>query len=479
MWENSIYRFRIPTGRYKNGQRLLKEIVFDVTFSSPPDKDPNKEIVRHVLNPVFDRIKKDKKKKEDKKIYILDMGAGKLRYSLHILEEYVDEGYEVCAVEYIRLRKGSKVLQNNLKEIKKYEERFTFLEYPKKFIGSPSETYDLVLLINVINTIPIPYERLLLLNQCRLKLKPKGYLLCCTWYGQEHFRKNFKAKNRIADGYFIGEDTNFKSFGLEYKSVEELDEIITATGFEFKKSYPISKANARLYQKKEGTTYTIFSRVLSQKRLNEYILGYKNIKNPESTKPKSVVESVKNKECIPDPEELRMESLYTELLGELDPGHADALKYQRLIYLILGRLFRPKLRGFRIEQVSSIERIDIVARNHSKDGFWGWLSSKKNIHCPYIIFECKNSKKDPKNPEFQQIATRLHDDRGKFGMLVYRKTKDMESLIERCKSFKSSEKKYIMPIEDKDIVYLLDLKMKGLEREIEEMLSNKFDAIFF
>lgn len=471
MWKDSIYKFRIPWGVNKHGLGQLKEVVFDVTLSAPrfgvPEKDA--DIVKHVFNPVLDLVGRNKP------LSILDVGAGKLRFTLYFLKK----GYKVCAVEYENLKKRSKQMQKNLAKAKEYGERFLSLTYPLEFIASKDKTYDLALLINVINTMPVPYERLLLLEQCYRKLKAKGYLLCCTWFGQRSFTDSFDDDvNLIGDGYYMGEETKHKSFAIEYKSVEELDEIILANGFEFVKPFPIGKVKARLYRKKRGKAYTFFSRALSKSKLKKAIPVYKSIKDPTSTQPKIVLKNQRNRVCIPNPEELRMEELYAEVLRSLSPGQEDALKYQRLIYLILGRLFRPNLKNFKFEKTTTTERIDITVTNDSEKGFWMRLSNKHQIPCGWIMFECKNEENDPENTDFQQISSRLKPRRGRFGMLVCRKTKNFDKLLQRCKSFLDKDE-YIMPIEDSDILHLLDFKMKGLEVEIDDYLSEKFENLFF
>jgi SAM-dependent methyltransferase len=468
MWEDSIYRFRIPYGEDADGAELYKEVVFDVTLSAPRFEEPPSNIIRDCLDPFFNEIMKKKK------INVLDFGAGKLRYTLWFLKR----GYQVCAVEYENLETRSPQMRSNLGAAKKSGANFKSLKYPHEFIKAPDDAFDLAVLINVINTIPVPYERLLVLKECYKKLKTNAYLISITWSGISTWTAKFTDDNEIGDGYYMGENTYFKSFAKEYKDEEELDEFALAAGFVFSRKFAVSGNKARLYQKKSGRVYSLFDRVIKPSNLKKFIPKDKDIEDPADVLPKIEERQGKKPLIIANPEELSMEYLYAELLKNIPTGKRSALKYQRLVFLILGRLFRPYLRDFKIEKTTDIERIDITARNKAQEGFWAILANKIKIPCNWVMFECKNIKSDPKNPEFAQISSRLNDTRGKFGVLIFRTTSDVKVLKKQCEHY-MRDSEYILPLDDKDILIMLDLKIKGLDEDLDSFINDKFEYYFF
>jgi SAM-dependent methyltransferase len=105
---------------------------------------------------------------------ILDFGAGKLRNTIHLLEK----GYTVCAVEFEKMYNGTEHAKEMFDKAKTYGSKFHKLVFPHDFFAFQKK-FDLVLLINVCSIMPVPLERLLVLQYCREKLKDNGYIL---WY---------------------------------------------------------------------------------------------------------------------------------------------------------------------------------------------------------------------------------------------------------------------------------------------------------
>lgn len=136
-------------------------------------------------------------------------------------------------------------------------------------------------------------------------------------------------------------------------------------------------------------------------------------------------------------------------------GAAGAHSYHRGIALVLPQLFRPHLVDFTVEQEidHGIKRIDIVAVNAAKEGFFDWL--RLNFPpAPYVLIECKNGTVDPSNPELDQLLGRFSSQRGHFGLLMCRAVLDIDRLMLRCREAFRDGRGAIIPITDADLITL-------------------------
>ena len=98
-----------------------------------------------------------------------------------------------------------------------------------------------------------------------------------------------------------------------------------------------------------------------------------------------------------------------EKLKRIPTGAADASNFHNIIIGILELIFYPHL----INPVKEREihdgrkRIDLVFDNSAQEGIFRRLSEHLNIFCPYIFVECKNYTKDVANPEMDQLSGRF------------------------------------------------------------------------
>ena len=153
-----------------------------------------------------------------------------------------------------------------------------------------------------------------------------------------------------------------------------------------------------------------------------------------------------------------VEDLVAELQG-IAPGNAQAKAYERLMVRILTLLFSPPLMDPR-EQVRSAddrEIKDITFHNAATSGFWHDI--KQNHGSVSVPVELKNMA-DIGNPEVFQIAARLNDIQGYFGLLIARgkDAKDTERVLRRM----YLERKFILILDDADIERMLDNHKNGL-----------------
>ncbi|MGE5524378.1 MAG: hypothetical protein ACM3SS_11735 [Rhodospirillaceae bacterium] len=140
-------------------------------------------------------------------------------------------------------------------------------------------------------------------------------------------------------------------------------------------------------------------------------------------------------------------------LQALRPGKADAKRYEALILRILTKLFSPPLHDpeAQVGSHDGREYVDITFYNNGKDGFWQDL--KQLWRAQLVVFELKNME-DLSNEEFFQLAARLNDVRGFFGVLVSRKRNNFD--LERAYRRLNNERKVLMILTDDDLLTMLD-----------------------
>lgn len=168
-----------------------------------------------------------------------------------------------------------------------------------------------------------------------------------------------------------------------------------------------------------------------------------------------------------------------EKLNSIEEGNQNAGKYHDLIIGILEFLFYPNLANPRKETPihERRKRIDITFENSAEEGFFNKLPTIYQIPSSLIMIECKNYKEYIGNPEVDQLSGRFSTNRGKFGMLLFRKISNEELLMNRCKDICMDKKEIIIPLMDKDLNDVLDCIINNGENNIEKIISDKFFKI--
>lgn len=463
MWESPVYSFNVPTGTKAGGVHKYRQVVIDVTRSAPSFDVPGKTLSKALRN-VLDRtgVGSDG--------VILDFGAGKLRNSLFLLED----GRRVCAVEYEKLFQESDQAAQALTRAKRFSARFSKLVFPHQFVESTKKV-DLVLLINVLNVMPVPAERLEVLRLCREKLRKNGYLLWYTQRGDRAYTTRMVPQYKVGDGYFVGQNARFKTFYREF-TVADIDELLTAAGFEFVSAIDATSRNqARLYQR---STVSPIAGVLDSETIDDAAVVDPTIPAPIAKKPRLVKSKQQKRSGDPDPEDLRIPALYRDELAGIPTGAKHAARYQRQVKAILELLFKKELRKFKLEAkiFEGRKRLDILARNKSKSGFFHSLKNDRKVRCPYIVIECKNYKEEPKNPEFDQLGGRLGYKLGRVGILAYR-SGSRGRLVRKSADILANDRKLLIPLSDDDLANLLRLYEQGGPDSIEDYLDDIVQAI--
>jgi len=163
----------------------------------------------------------------------------------------------------------------------------------------------------------------------------------------------------------------------------------------------------------------------------------------------------------PDPRPVDVLKLVGELRS-IRPGKAAADAYHDFVLGALESIFYPQLRNpVKEEKIDEgRKRIDIVFSNGAKTGFFFDIIAKHGVRCPYVIFECKNYRSDPGNPEVDQLRGRFNNNRGRFGVLVCRTVTDKATMLERCRAVMNAGDGYVLVFDDSDIIALLELRAK-------------------
>jgi hypothetical protein len=163
----------------------------------------------------------------------------------------------------------------------------------------------------------------------------------------------------------------------------------------------------------------------------------------------------------------------------LQPGRADARRYEDAVQSLLIALFYPWLTNPRRErrQDQGRRRVDITFDNDATSGFFRWVHD--GYRAPTITVECKNYLPDPANPEIDQLAGRFSEGRGWFGILVCRTVQNMELLLTRCADWARDRHSYIIPLADDDLINLVDARRRGNDDAFLKILRDRFDALIY
>jgi hypothetical protein len=461
VWRSSKYPFRIDSSNPALPGKV--ELWIDVTGSAPKDKAPG-EVLSGIFTQTIDQFR------NRRCLEVLDFGAGKLRNTLYFLEE----NHKVVAVEFEKWKQteqGQMALAKaeNFNKPKK-KKRFRRYIFPDQFVSLNAD-YDLILLINVINIMPVPVERLLVLLHCYQKLRTDGKVLWYTQYGDQDQRNRCTEMNRIGDGYYLGANKFYNTFYRQF-TAPEIDAMMLACGFQLEKTLKAGKNQARIYRK---APVAVLEGVLTESMIESARLVDWRIKPPTSKNPKPVNTGVTRS---PDDPSLSREQLLRKRLKTLKTGRETATIYEYLAACIVEFLFRGHLVNLSLQQTThqGRRRIDFVLTNSSTSGLFRNLVKNFGFRVPYVHFECKNFGGDPKNPEFDQLKGRLGGYKGEVGFLLCRKIQNPEKVL-KLQQDALEDSKLILVLTDDDLEILLDYKLDNDDAEGSKHLDNKVKEV--
>jgi len=461
IWESSIYKFRVPANADEQ-QSDLKEIAIDVTLSAPPFPDPG-DVLESAFAEVFDYLG------DKEQLRILDFGAAKLRNTVYLLKK----GYEVQPVEFEKLLNEAGQALEMREKAKEFKDKFSEPVFPNAFVNA-KQRFDLVLLINVLSIMPVPAERLMVLEYCREKLKVGGHLFYYSMYGDKYYKAHCTDEVRIGDGYYMNKGKH-KSFYREFEDYEA-DFMLLSCGFELAHKIPIKNNHARLYRKQSSNLIEGMIPLSQVEKLTE--LG-KSIDDPQTVPPKIVARDKNVQPVIPNPEDLSLENLWLRKLKQIPTGKNGAADFHGLATLMLRRVFEPQLTNFKFEEKVQAGKhlAQVTASNHSKVGFFAWLKDSTAIihnRRPYIFIEARNYKYVDRK-EVSNFAKKLTELQFEFGFMIYRDA-NRRQLLKECQSL-AKDHKYIIPFLENDLIRLFKMFQANADQEIMNFLDDRFQEL--
>lgn len=448
MWESPIYRFEEEVT--EKGKIVKKPFYINVTYSAPRNLDDPGKALKGVFNKITNGLNPEK-------THILDVGAGKFRNTLWLLEK----GFNVWAVEFPELRDRLKDAKEKWKLAEDKYNNFHKVTFPSDFIKLDHK-FDIILLINEINVMPIPLERFAMLSLCREKIKDSGILLWHQWRGIAVGQEKYSEENEFIDGYLMGQGPNH-TFYVEHDK-DESHEILYSVGFEFDENMNLHKLPAN----------SCYSYIFRPAHIN-IIENALSIKQMIATKRDQ-------KKIIKEVEPVTVLDLYLKELKSITTGRNDAHRYHLLASRIFFEILKDQINKPVIENEinEGRGRIDIVYRNKNKEGVFKNLRDLRDIKCPEIMVECKNYENDLTNTEYSQLNDRLIPVRGMLGFLLCRDKKNETEVIKHCRDRqKGGSNKFIVVLDDKDLIKLADFRQNdnvdAINNFIEDFVKKIID----
>src|SRR6185312_2945571 len=166
-------------------------------------------------------------------------------------------------------------------------------------------------------------------------------------------------------------------------------------------------------------------------------------------------------------------------LREIPPGPADAKRYHRLCASILELLLYPQLISPTVETEinKGRKRIDIMFDNAAGSGFFHRVHTANSLPAQFIFVECKNYTNQIANPEIDQLIGRFSVNHGKVGLMLFRKSDDIETLLTRCSDAYLANQGLVVPIGDSDIHALLRGVGSGEQEVVEDFFARRYRNI--
>jgi len=167
-------------------------------------------------------------------------------------------------------------------------------------------------------------------------------------------------------------------------------------------------------------------------------------------------------------------------LRSIPPGGDSASEYHSLMIGVVEFLFFPKLLHPAKEREihEGRKRIDISMENGARAGIFYRLHQIRKLPCAFVAFECKNYSRDVANPELDQLAGRFSVNRGKFGILCCRSFRDRKLFLKRCRDTLKDDRGLIIPLDDKRVLGLLGLIVKGEQRFLDNRITEFVDEVW-
>lgn len=435
MWKSPLYIFKVATGLDPADDL---EILVDVTWSAKPTRSQMAPALKKSLRATLEHL-------GNRKLKILDFGAGKLRHTIPLLEL----GHSVDAVDYRSLyEEPSPEIKKNLKIVQGFKNKFSQLIYPADFTKSIDQ-YDLILLVNVLNIMPEPLERYFVLHNCNQRLSKGGYLLWFCQYGDADQLKSTKDL-RITDGGCTS-GKGRKTFYKDYNSQEIILRMMSVMGF---KHVPL-KVNA-------GKNHALLFKRIQEPSIDVGLVirtGRKVLKRRVhigKLESETVVADVLDGDNY-----LGYGGALAVALDSIGPGKKMAYRYENIVSPIIEYIFQKEFKRATIENQYEIlngkQRIDIKTDYRESSPLKTALLENTGLRSSWIPIECKNYSRPIGNPEYAQMVMRCNKQHRHLGMIFCRDVKKRKKVNEACYYIYSQHEYLIAVFDDSDLKVLLQM----------------------
>ncbi|MEE1131469.1 MAG: hypothetical protein UHX00_07630 [Caryophanon sp.] len=288
------------------------------------------------------------------------------------------------------------------------------------------------------------YENMLVINDTPILLVPKS-IVCRKrgfFYGSEKYARHFVLN------FLVNEELKLNSSLVKRRKLKN-GEVKTsiAKNDVAKKHNVYNKSFLRNFTKQHPDYFEDFKRTAKNK-----------------------LSSLTNEEIIENHSSEYYISIIDNLIqsfSKISTGTKDADKFHNHIIACMNFLFYPNLTNPVKEKDinQGRKRIDLCYNNAAESGFFYNLPNIKDIPSAYIFIECKNYTNDVANPELDQLNGRFSPNRGKVGFMVFRQCSNEKVLLNRCADYYKDNKNLILPLQDKDFIYILnEMKKDTIER---------------
>ena len=168
-----------------------------------------------------------------------------------------------------------------------------------------------------------------------------------------------------------------------------------------------------------------------------------------------------------------------QTLSTIAPGGEDATRYHRHALAICTFLFHPHLITpvLEAELHDGRKRLDIRFTNASESGFFNAMMISPQGRALSIPVECKNYRKEMRNPELDQLAGRFGHQRGFVGLLLCRSMDNRERIVAGCRDTANDGRGYMIVLEDADLLRMLGYVAGNSRWRIDELLRERFSEI--
>lgn len=160
-------------------------------------------------------------------------------------------------------------------------------------------------------------------------------------------------------------------------------------------------------------------------------------------------------------------------------GREAADAYHTLMVGVVSFIFFPSLiypkKEAEINQ--GRKRIDITYTNGKVGGFFYRLSLDRDVKANVVHVECKNYSTEIANAEFDQLLGRFDPNRGKLGLLLFRRASDTDLILERARDAARAGQGIVLPLNDAFVLGALNKIARRAREGIDGDLDRLYRAV--